>query len=137
MTSRVELERLAVSRAGDRCEYCRMHQGLQGARFHLEHVIPRSREGATDLENLAWACPGCNLRKSDRVDATDPETGANAPLFHPRLQAWREQFAWDDYQIVGLTATGRATVAALDFNQPRRIRIRLAEQTFGLFPPEA
>ena len=80
-------------------------------------------------------CWFCNLRKSDRVDATDRDTGVTASLFHPRSHAWHEHFAWEDYHLVGLTATGRATVAALDLNQPRRIRIRQAEQTFGLFPP--
>jgi hypothetical protein len=33
-------------------------------------------------------------------------------------------------------ATGRATIAALDLNHERRIRIRQAEQMFGLFPPD-
>jgi HNH endonuclease len=136
MTTRAEFERQVAGRAEDRCEYCRMHQALQGARFHLEHVVPSSRGGVTDLDNLAWACPGCNLRKSDRIEAVDPDTGVASQLFNPRSQAWRDHFVWDDYQIVGLTATGRATIAALDFNQPRRIRIRQAEQTFGLFPPE-
>jgi hypothetical protein len=114
-----------------------MHQSLQGARFHLEHVVPLSRGGATDLENLAWACPGCNLRKSDRVDVIDPGTQVAVPIFHPRSYSWHAHFAWDDYQIVGLTAIGRATVATLDFNHPRRLRIRQAEQMFGLFPPES
>lgn len=135
MTSRADLERQVANRAADRCEYCRMHQSLQGARFHLEHVVPKSRGGATVMENLAWACPGCNLHKSDRVEAADLESGSTVPLFHPRSHAWHDHFAWDDYQIVGLTAIGRATVAALDLNQPRKIQIRQAEQTFGLFPP--
>mgnify|MGYP001186331908 CR=1 FL=1 len=136
MTSRAELERQVAQRAADRCEYCRMHQSLQGARFHLEHIVPTSRDGISELDNLAWACPGCNLRKSDRVVAVDLQTGVSVPLFHPRLHAWHEHFAWDDYQIVGLTAIGRATAASLDLNQPRRIQIRQAEQMFGLFPPE-
>jgi hypothetical protein len=112
-----------------------MHQSLQGARFHLEHVVPLSRGGTTELENLAWACPGCNLRKSDRVAVVDPDARVEVPIFHPRSHLWHEHFAWDDYQIVGLTAIGRAAVAILDFNQPRRIRIRQAEQMFGLSPP--
>ncbi|MDZ4657567.1 MAG: HNH endonuclease signature motif containing protein [Bythopirellula sp.] len=136
MTSRSELEQLVAGRAQNSCEYCRMHQALQGARFHLEHINPRSRGGQTELDNLALACPGCNLHKSDRIEAADLETGIAVPLFHPRLHAWREHFAWDDYHIVGLTPIGRATVAALGFNEPRKIRIRQAEQTFGLFPPE-
>jgi hypothetical protein len=136
MTSRAELERQVLERAGDRCEYCRRHQGLQGARFHLEHILPIARGGATDVANLAWACPGCNLRKSDRVESIDPESGETVPLFHPRTQAWGQHFDWDDYHVIRLTAIGRATVAALDMNHPRRIRIRNAEQMFGLFPPQ-
>ena len=34
-----------------------------------------------------------------------------------------------------LPVTGRATIAALGLNHPRRIRIRQAEQRFELFPP--
>jgi hypothetical protein len=136
MTSRADLERQGADRAADRCEYCRMHQSLQGARFHLEHIVPTARGGTAELQNLAWACPSCNLRKADRVDAPEPESGSNVPLFHPRNHSWAKHFAWDDYHIVGLTSTGRATVAALEMNHPRRVRIRQAEQMFGLFPPE-
>lgn len=136
MMSQAEFERRVEHRADSRCEYCRMHQCLQGASFHLEHVIPKSRGGVTELPNLAWACPGCNLYKSDRVEITDPDTGAWVSIFHPRLHSWQEHFTWDDYQVVGMTPIGRATVAALSVNHERRIRIRQAEQMFGLFPPE-
>ena len=114
-----------------------MHQSLQGASFHLEHIIPLARGGTSDLENLAWACPGCNLKKSDRIQASDPESQAVVSLFHPRIQRWDEHFTWDEYQLNGLTAVGRATIAAFDLNQERRVRIRQAEQMFGLFPPES
>ena len=112
-----------------------MYQSLQGARFHLEHIVPISRGGVTELENLAWACPGCNLRKSDRVEVVDAQSGAKVHLFHPRSHVWHEHFAWDDYEVVGQTDIGRVTIAALDLNHPRRVRIRQAEQHFGLFPP--
>ena len=78
-----ELQRAVEQRAGERCEYCRMHQALQGATFHVEHVVPRCRGGQSTLDNLAWACPGCNLHKADRVEAPDPQTGQPVPLFHP------------------------------------------------------
>lgn len=122
-------------RAGDRCEYCRMHQSLQGATFHLEHARPRSRGGETTLENLAWACPGCNLRKSDRVQAADPADGRFVPLFDPRRHRWADHFSWDGFRLVSQTAVGRAAEAALDLNHPRRVLIREAEASFGLFPP--
>lgn len=114
-----------------------MHQSLQGASFHLEHIVPISRDGQNNLPNLAWACPGCNLHKSNRIEAPDHDTGAIVTLFHPRNDSWNEHFAWDDYHVVGRTPSGRATVAALDLNHERRVRIRQAEQMFGLFPPEA
>ena len=49
MTSWTDTERQVEARAGERCEYCRMHQALQGATFHIEHVVPRSRGGPDDL----------------------------------------------------------------------------------------
>jgi len=113
-----------------------MHESLQGATFHVEHVVPRSQGGESRLENLAWACPRCNLCKSDRVEARDPETGELAALFHPRKDSWSEHFHWSSYTIVPLTPNGRATAAALDFNHPRRIRIRQVEERFDLFPPD-
>jgi hypothetical protein len=137
MTSWSEIERLVAARAAGRCEYCRMHQALQGASFHVEHIVPRSRGGASDLENLAWACPGCNLHKSNRIEARDPDSDVTVPLFNPRIDLWSDHFRWEGYQLVGLTTVGRATIAALDLNHPRRLQIRQAEEMFQLFPPES
>jgi len=111
-----------------------MDQSLQGTTFHVEHITPTSRGGLTILENLAWSCPGCNLRKSDHLEAIDPESGLSVPLFHPRLHSWAEHFRWHGYTLRGTSPTGRATIEALELNHPRRIRIRQAEEMFGLFP---
>ena len=126
---------LIRQRAGNRCEYCRMHQSIQGAAFHIEHIIPRSDGGNDSLENLALARPSSNLNKSNRTDAIDIETDETVALFHPRAMSWRDHFRFQSYEIVGQTAIGRATCAALKFNQPRRIKIRQAEEIFKLFPP--
>jgi len=67
MMSRREREQYVETRAAGRCEYCRMHQSLQDTTFHVEHVIPQSRGGHSQLDNLAWTCPSCNLRKANRV----------------------------------------------------------------------
>ena len=130
-----ELARQVRDRAGDRCEYCRMHQDLQGATFHVEHILPSSHGGPTGLDNLAWACPGCNLHKADRTEAVDPDAGTVVPLFHPRRDRWADHFRWDGHRVVGLTVSGRATAEALQLNAPRRQLIRQAEALFGLFPP--
>jgi hypothetical protein len=135
MSQRTRIEQRAVQRANGRCEYCRMHQSLQGATFHLEHIAPRTRGGRSVSDNLAWACPGCNLRKSNHVTAVDPATNKVVPLFHPRQDKWPEHFRWQATHVDPLTDRGRATAALLDLNHPRRIRIRQAEALFGLFPP--
>ncbi len=132
-----ETTRQVVARAANRCEYCRMHQSLQGATFHVEHIVPTSAGGSDSVDNLALSCPSRNLGKSNRVRVTDPQTGAEVPLYNPRADRWSDHFAWDeDWRVVGLTPTGRATIAALNLNHPRRVLIREAEEAFNLFPPD-
>jgi len=111
-----------------------MHQSLQGATFHVEHIVPQARGGHTQLQNLAWACPSCNLHKAHRIESVDPGTSNQVPLFHPRVDNWNTHFRWDGYHVVGNTPIGRATVAAVDLNHPRRLMIRQAEEGFALFP---
>ena len=135
MSASRETIRLVSTRAADRCEYCRMHQSLQGATFHVEHIVPRSRGGNSEPENYAWCCPSCNLHKADRLEGVDPRGGHAAPLFHPRLDAWQDHFAWEGEVVVGKTPKGRGTIEALVLNHPRRLMIRRAEALFGLFPP--
>jgi len=112
-----------------------MHQSLQGATFHLEHVLPASKGGNSLLANLAWCCPSCNLHKSDRIEATDPADGSRVALYNPRLMVWLDHFRWEGRHLLGLTPTGRATVLALCLNDPRRLLVRRAEELFNLFPP--
>nr|WP_261343016.1 HNH endonuclease signature motif containing protein [Rosistilla oblonga] len=127
---------IVASRAESRCEYCRMHQSLQGATFHIEHVIPRIRGGTSELDNLALACPSCNLHKADRVSSSPDHASGTIALFHPRKDVWNDHFEWADYQIVGKSDVGCMTIQLLDLNHERRIKIRQAEQLFGLFPPQ-
>src|SRR5215470_4969565 len=94
------LSRAVRSRANGRCQYCLMHESLQGATFHVEHIIPQCKGGRSTMDNLVLACPGCNLHKSGRVLVIDPATGVNVPFFHPIAEHWFEHFRISDYQIV-------------------------------------
>lgn len=129
------LAALVKSRAADRCEYCGMSQTLQAATFHFEHIVPFTCGGTSTAENLAFAGPSCNLHKSDRSHAMDPETGVQTPFFHPREHRWADHFTWQATTLAGLTPIGRATISTLDLNHPRRLRVRAAEAIFDLFPP--
>ena len=104
--------------------------------FHIEHITPQSAGGSDTLDNLALARPGCNLGKSNRTTVPDPGTETPVPLFNPRTQRWADHFAWAERRVVGRTPVGRATVAALNLNHPRRVLIREAEEGFDLFPPD-
>jgi 5-methylcytosine-specific restriction endonuclease McrA len=89
-------------------------------------VRPKALGGSDAFANRALACASCNLAKADRIRAVDPASGRSVPLFHPRRQVWGDHFAWEEdcQTIVGLTPTGRATVAALDLNSELRREAR-------------
>jgi hypothetical protein len=112
-----------------------MSQALQGATFHIEHIIPLAHGGLTEISNLALACPSCNLHKADRVSVVDSDTAVETQLFHPRIDLWTAHFEWDGYLVCGKTPTGRVTTNALQLNHHRRLLIREAEAGFGLYPP--
>lgn len=78
--------------------------------FVFEHIIPVSRDGKSDLDNLALACGGCNGHKYNKTEAPVPVSLAITPLFHPRQHKWSEHFSWVDEftHVIGLTAIGRA-----------------------------
>jgi hypothetical protein len=133
----VSLRRLVVERAGGRCEYRGLSQEGQAATFHIDHVIPLAAGGPAMASNLALACVSCSLRKAARETATDPETGQDAPIYSPRAQLWHDHFRWDGPRIRGVTAVGRATVAALDMNRAMMLAIRAEEELLGRHPPRS
>lgn len=129
------LRRLVVNRAAGRCEYCGLSQEGQEATFHIDHVLPLSAGGATTEGNLALVGVSCSLRKESRRSAIDPSSGRRVPLFHPRRQRWPDHFRWDGVTVAPLTATGRATIAALQMNRPLILSIRAEEAHRGRHPP--
>jgi hypothetical protein len=129
------LQELVILRAHNRCEFCGLSHPGQKATFHIDHVTPRAADGLTTADNLALAWVSCSLRKWARQTAIDPETGLEVQLFNPRTQTWAEHFRWDDEFVEPLTATGRATVAALAMNRPVILAIRQEEAARGRHPP--
>lgn len=129
------LAREVVARADNRCEYCGLSQLGQEATFHVDHVQPVAAGGATALDNLALACVSCSLRKGARQTGLDPGTRQPAPLFNPRTGRWADHLEWDGVAVVGLTPTGRATVAALELNRALILAIRREEAERDRHPP--
>lgn len=116
---------LVRERAGNRCEYCGLHQSdLPFLRFHTEHIIARQHGGSDHDSNLALACNHCNLHKGPNLSAIVPQTKQVVPLFHPRRQRWTEHFVQEDIYIIGLTPVGRATVQLLKMNDLSQLELR-------------
>ncbi len=123
-------------RAGHRCEYCRAPERLFNFHFEVEHIIPRSLGGAWGLINLALACTACNLFKSDYLTGLDFVTQVEVPLFQPREQVWEDHFQVEPEMgmLLGLTATGRATIDRLQMNSRLQTRARLQWIDWEAYP---
>lgn len=80
------------------CQYC----GTQPGKEHLtmDHVMPRSRGGKTDWENVATACAPCNRRKGNRTPEeanmklrkhpTRPRFWSMALMSGPNNEVWKK-----------------------------------------------
>lgn len=126
-----------VERAKGCCEYCQSQEQYSPDPFSVEHIIPLSKGGANDMDNLAFACQGCNNRKYTSIEAFDSVSQSAAPLYHPRHHAWAEHFAWSDDEtlILGLTPIGRAAVEKLQLNRSGLVNLRRILVEVGEHPP--
>ncbi len=124
--------------AGHRCGYCLSDETLTGIPLSVEHIFPEALGGKTIHDNLWLACRPCNEYKGIQIQATDPETGQKAPLFHPRQDRWHEHFDWNEEgcYIIAKTATGRATVVALQLNRELLVKARKRWVMVGWHPPK-
>jgi hypothetical protein len=134
-----ELRRLIADRGQHCCEYCRTQAQYSADSFTVDHIIPRSLGGSTMADNLALCCYGCNQHKSRRTAASDPVTDILVRFFHPRQQRWEAHFVWnDDFTLMlGLTPTGRVTIAALQLNRPGLVNLRRVLYAIGEHPPRS
>jgi hypothetical protein len=125
------LEDAVRSRSLAQCEYCQFPEAAGELSFHIDHIISQQHGGQTVSENLALACPYCNRFKGPNLAGIDSITGAVTPLFHPRLEQWSDHFSWNGPVLMGLTPTGRATVAVLKINSPEAVELRRLLQLGG------
>ena len=101
-------------RDGFCCQYCTKKFATHDLTF--DHVIPRSRGGRTEWDNVVTACSSCNLRKSNHLPQ---EIGMN-PIQQPHAptvfelqkngrnfpsnylhHSWRDYLYWDEELEIG------------------------------------
>lgn len=81
-THRRKITRRAVfARDGWTCQYCGVRSNLT-----VDHVIPRSKGGSSEWDNIVASCAPCNRRKGDLLPAQAnmvPRRAPRAP--HPQV----------------------------------------------------
>ncbi len=130
------IRQVLAERARGRCEYCQSPEAYCPDSFTIEHIVPCQQGGTDDLNNLAWACFGCNGRKYTKMQGVDPQTQQSVALFHPRQQKWYEHFAWsEDLQVLeGRSSLDRRTIAVLDLNRPSVVNLQRVLVMVGEHP---
>jgi hypothetical protein len=121
-----------------RCAYCHSPEQLPGMPLEVDHIIPEAASGKAELANVCLCCRTCNSYKGRRIYAPDPLMGRRVRIFHPRRQQWRRHFAWsaDGVRLIGLTASGRATIEALQMNNHLIAHLRQLWIALRLHPRE-
>lgn len=122
----------------NRCAYCLSSQAYVFDPLEIDHILPISKGGTNDEENLCLACGMCNRHKYSRVSMVDSETALEMPLFNPRKQDWHEHFAWSESgeEIIGISAIGKNTVEVLKMNNSIAITVRKNWIIAGWHPPK-
>ena len=72
---------------GNRCCYC--GHRFASSDLNLEHILPRSRGGRTDWNNVVTSCIPCNLRKGNRL----PHEANMALMIQPSRPRWHHAAA--------------------------------------------
>lgn len=139
MSSKIPAEVKARVRASarHRCGYCLAHQRYMLLVLEMEHIIAKAKGGSDDESNLWLSCRLCNNGKGTQTHARDPLTGRRVKIFNPRTQCWYRHFKWseDGTEIIGRTASGRATVVALNLNNEIALVVRRNWVRAGWHPP--
>jgi hypothetical protein len=120
-----------------RCAYCHMPFAIFPAACERDHIIPTAAGGSDDDDNRCFCCGECNRHKAAKIAAPDPSSGQMTPLFHPRRDTWSKHFVWakGGLALIGTTSTGRATIVALQINNPATVAARRLWIAAGWHPP--
>jgi hypothetical protein len=118
---------LVQNRSRHRCEYCLLHETDAKLDHEVDHVIARKHRGQTVESNL-------DRHKGTDIASIDIENGQLVRLFNPRTDVWTTHFRLEGAYIMPLTAEGRVTEYLLQFNQPKRLRIRKLLIIAGRYP---
>ncbi|HET6976139.1 MAG TPA: HNH endonuclease signature motif containing protein [Pyrinomonadaceae bacterium] len=118
-----ELRETVSSRAKQSCEYCLIAEADTFYGCEVDHIISLKHGGATEPDNLAYACVFCNRAKGSDVGSI-ATSGEFTRFFNPRTDRWSEHFRLEGPTIQPLTTIGEVTARIFQFNDSARIHER-------------
>ena len=84
------------------CAYCQLK--LPMSKLTYDHVLPRSRGGRTEWENIVTACAPCNARKANKTPDESgmwpnkrPHRPTSLPLMPPLIDPDTAPAEWRDF----------------------------------------
>jgi hypothetical protein len=128
----VELRQAVGSRANFLCEYCLIHEADTFYGCEVDHIISLKHGGASELNNLAYACALCNRAKGSDIGSIST-AGEFTRFFNPRTDAWSKHFRLEGATIRSITTIGEATARIFGFNESARIHERDELIRFGKY----
>ena len=60
-----------LQRDGFRCQICGA-TAADGYKLHVDHILPVSKGGKTEMSNLRTLCERCNMGKRDKIEKPGP-----------------------------------------------------------------
>ncbi|MBO0930658.1 HNH endonuclease [Fibrella aquatilis] len=127
------LRRKVIDRANWQCEYCKLPDTASFFTFHIDHVVSLKHSGETTLNNLAYACPICNIAKGPDVATFLDDIRTAIRFYNPRIDSWQDHFSVDKTGLLNdKTDIGRATIKILGLNHPDAIIERMEMIRLGL-----
>lgn len=75
------VERAVVARDRGDCAICGKHLVYEAEENNIDHIVALSIGGTNDLVNLQLACPSCNRKKSNKMQAVK----SSIPLYLGRI----------------------------------------------------
>ena len=84
------------------CQYCETK--LPMSRLNFDHVVPRSRGGKTEWNNIVAACYPCNTKKRNRTPdeagmrlLAEPNRPTELPILGPHVNTETAPLEWQPY----------------------------------------
>lgn len=130
----VALRQLVKARAKSLCEYCLIREEDTYFGCQVDHIISEKHGGATEENNLAYACSYCNRNKGSDIGSIVWETQRFCRFFNPRIDQWPDHFRLNGVSIATITPVGEVTARILDFNHVDRLIEREELAVLGLYP---